>query len=182
MVVVVVVVVVGVFVFFSVSARLICPAIIVVSACLVYCRSLVVWLQCAVQVITQDNVMIDIDSILYFRITDARLAVYNIQNLPDAIELLTQATLRDIIAGMNLDDTFSSREEINDRLLSKIQLDCERWGVVITRIEIFNILPPGMPLRLHLSHARRLHLSHARRIPCVSFFLTLCVGGSPGNR
>ncbi len=96
-----------------------------------------------VQVITQDNVMIDIDSILYFRITDARLAVYNIQNLPDAIELLTQATLRDIIAGMNLDDTFSSREEINDRLLSKIQLDCERWGVVITRIEIFNILPPG---------------------------------------
>ena len=56
----------------------------------------------------------------YFRITDPRTAVFQIQNLPDAIELLTQATLRNIIAQMTLDDTFSSREQINNALLSKV--------------------------------------------------------------
>ena len=83
-----------------------------------------------------------IDALVYFRITDARAAVYRVQNLPDAIELLTQATLRDIIAQMTLDDTFSSREQINAVLLSKVQRDAERWGVTITRVEIFNIDPP----------------------------------------
>ena len=94
-------------------------------------------------VITKDTVLIKIDALVYFRITDARAAVYRVQNLPDAIELLTQATLRDIVAQMTLDDTFSSREQINAVLLSKVQRDAERWGVTITRVEIFNILPPA---------------------------------------
>ena len=71
-------------------------------------------------VITQDTVQIDIDALVYFRVTDPRVAVFQIQNLPDAIELLTQATLRNIIALMTLDDTFSSREAINAELLSKV--------------------------------------------------------------
>jgi len=93
-------------------------------------------------VITKDTVQIMIDALVYFRVTDPRVAVLNIQNLPDAVELLTQATLRNIIARMTLDDTFSSREQINSALLSKIQRDAERWGVSITRVEIFNIDPP----------------------------------------
>lgn len=94
-------------------------------------------------VITKDTVQILIDALVYFRVTDARVAVFQIQNLPDAVELLTQATLRNIIAQMTLDDTFSSREAINSELLSKIQRDSERWGVSITRVEIFNIEPPN---------------------------------------
>ena len=71
-------------------------------------------------VITKDTVQIDIDALVYFRITDPRLAVFKIQNIPDSIEFLTQATLRNIIAGLSLDDTFSSREEINASLLSRV--------------------------------------------------------------
>lgn len=93
-------------------------------------------------VITKDTVQVDIDALVYFRITDPRLAIFQVQNLPDSIEFLTQATLRNIIANMTLDDTFSSREEINAALLSRVQPDCERWGVSIIRVEIFNILPP----------------------------------------
>mmetsp|Transcript_158744 Transcript_158744/g.385588 ORF Transcript_158744/g.385588 Transcript_158744/m.385588 type:complete len:338 (+) Transcript_158744:235-1248(+) len=93
-------------------------------------------------VITKDTVQVQIDALVYFRITDPRVAVFHVQNLPDAVELLTQATLRNIVAQMTLDDTFSSREVINGQLLSKIQRDSERWGVTITRVEIFNIIAP----------------------------------------
>jgi len=93
--------------------------------------------------ITKDTVQIMLDALVYFRVTDPRVAVFQIQNLPDAVELLTQATLRNIVAQMTLDDTFSSREAINAQLLGKIQRDSERWGVTITRVEIFNILPPA---------------------------------------
>ena len=92
-------------------------------------------------VITHDTVEMYIDALVYFRITDPRLAVLEVANLPDAIELLTQATLRNIIASMTLDDTFSSREKLNQELLYKMRPDAERWGVVITRVEIFDIQP-----------------------------------------
>lgn len=94
-------------------------------------------------VITKDTVQVDVDALVYFRITDPRLAVYKIQNLPDAVELLVQSTLRNIIAQMSLDDTFSSRDQINKQLLGKIAGDAERWGVSVTRVEIFNINPPN---------------------------------------
>ena len=64
------------------------------------------------------------------------------QNLPDAIEFLTQSTLRNILAHTTLDETFASREAISEELLSVVRRDSERWGVDITRVEIFNILPP----------------------------------------
>ncbi|OQR82708.1 hypothetical protein ACHHYP_15624 [Achlya hypogyna] len=94
-------------------------------------------------VITKDTVMIDIDALVYFRIVDPRLAVYKAQNIPDSVELVTQATLRNIIATMTLDDTFSSRDEINTELLNRVKPDVERWGVTITRVEIFDIVPPN---------------------------------------
>jgi len=94
-------------------------------------------------VITKDTVQIQIDALVYYQITDPELAVFKIQNLPDAIELLTQTTLRNIIAHMTLDDTFSSREMINAQLKDTTTADAERWGVTITRVEIMNILPPA---------------------------------------
>lgn len=69
-------------------------------------------------VITKDTVQISVDALVYFRITDPRAAVYRIQHLTDAIEMLTQSTLRNIIAGLTLDETFSSREYVNDKLIS----------------------------------------------------------------
>ena len=92
-------------------------------------------------VITHDTVEMYIDALVYFRIVDARLAVLEIQNLPDAVELLTQATLRNVISKMTLDDTFSSREKINHQLLQKMRNDAERWGIEVTRVEIFNLDP-----------------------------------------
>lgn len=94
-------------------------------------------------VITRDTVQLELDALVYFRINDPLRAVSQVQNLPDSIELLTQSTLRNIIAGLTLDDTFSSREEINAELLGKVARDCERWGVTITRVEVFNISPPS---------------------------------------
>jgi regulator of protease activity HflC (stomatin/prohibitin superfamily) len=93
-------------------------------------------------VITKDTVQISIDALVYYRITDPRAAVYAVQNLPDAIELLTQSTLRNCIATLTLDETFSSREAINAMLLGAIHRDSGRWGVTILRCEIVNILPP----------------------------------------
>lgn len=88
------------------------------------------------QVITKDTVSIQLDALVFFRIEDPLRAVFSVQNLPDAVELLTQSTLRNIIAGLTLDDTFSSREVINSELLSVVARDAERWGVRITRCEV----------------------------------------------
>jgi regulator of protease activity HflC (stomatin/prohibitin superfamily) len=93
-------------------------------------------------VITRDTVLIDIDALVYYQITDPELAVFKVQNLPDAVELLTQTTLRNLIAHMTLDDTFSSREVINAQLKDATKLDAERWGITIKHVEILNIFPP----------------------------------------
>lgn len=93
-------------------------------------------------VITKDTVPISIDALVYFRILSPQRAVYSIQSLPDAIELLTQTTLRNIIAYLTLDDCFSSRERINDLLRERTQSDAARWGVEIVAVEIQQILPP----------------------------------------
>eukprot|EP00771_Trimastix_marina_P003952 gnl/Trimastix_PCT/671.p2 GENE.gnl/Trimastix_PCT/671~~gnl/Trimastix_PCT/671.p2 ORF type:complete len:366 (+),score=122.47 gnl/Trimastix_PCT/671:79-1176(+) len=91
-------------------------------------------------VITRDTVPISIDALVYYQITSPKRAVFNIQNLPDAIELLTQTSLRNIIAKLTLDDTFSSREQISDVLRERTLADAGRWGVSIIRVEIQNII------------------------------------------
>ena len=83
-------------------------------------------------VITMDTVEFEIDALVYFRVVDPRIAVYRVLNLPDAVELLTQASLRNVIAKMSLDDTFSSREKMNKDLLAVVSKDALRWGIVIT--------------------------------------------------
>jgi|UniRef100_A0A7C6AA21 regulator of protease activity HflC (stomatin/prohibitin superfamily) len=93
-------------------------------------------------VITKDNVTIDIDSVFYFRITDPVRATYEIANLPYAIEMLVQTTLRNIIGEMDLDQTLASREIINNRLRQVLDETTSNWGVTVTRVEIQNIEPP----------------------------------------
>lgn len=94
-------------------------------------------------VITKDTVSMEIDALVYYQIVDPRLVVYRIENLPLAIELLVKTTLRELIARISLDDSFSSREKINAELLNNVSQDAQRWGVSILRVEVVNIMPPN---------------------------------------
>ena len=93
-------------------------------------------------VITRDNVNIEINALLYFQITDAKRAVYEIANLPDAIEKLTQTTLRNVIGELDLDHTLTSRDTINTRLRAILDEATDKWGVKINRVELQDINPP----------------------------------------
>ncbi len=93
-------------------------------------------------VITRDNVVIEINALLYFQITDPVKAVYEVANLPDAIEKLTQTTLRNVIGEMDLDETLASRDTINNRLRSILDDATDKWGVKVNRVELQDINPP----------------------------------------
>lgn len=93
-------------------------------------------------VITKDNVTTEINALLYFQIVDPVKAVYEIENLPDAIEKLTQTTLRNVIGEMDLDDTLSSRDTINTKLRSILDDATNKWGVKVNRVELQDINPP----------------------------------------
>lgn len=93
-------------------------------------------------VITRDNVLTEINALLYFQITDPVRAVYEIANLPDAIEKLTQTTLRNIIGEMDLDETLSSRDTINSKLRAILDEATDKWGVKVNRVELQDINPP----------------------------------------
>lgn len=95
------------------------------------------------KVITKDNVTIDIDALLYFQITDPVKAVYEINNLPEAIEKLTQTTLRNVIGEMELDETLTSRDKINTKLRVILDEATDKWGVKINRVELKDISPPA---------------------------------------
>lgn len=93
-------------------------------------------------VITKDNVVTEINAILYFQIMDAMKAVYEISNLPDAIEKLTQTTLRNVVGEMDLDETLTSRDVINSKLRSVLDDATNKWGVKVNRVELQDINPP----------------------------------------
>ncbi|HOV85665.1 MAG TPA: SPFH domain-containing protein [Syntrophobacteraceae bacterium] len=93
-------------------------------------------------VITKDNVVTELNALLYFQITDPVRAVYEIANLPDAIEKLTQTTLRNVIGELDLDETLSSRDTINSRLRAILDDATEKWGVKVNRVELQDISPP----------------------------------------
>ena len=94
-------------------------------------------------VITKDNVTMQIDSIVFFRITDAKLFTYGVENPIMAIENLTATTLRNIIGDMELDETLTSRETINTRMRSALDVATDPWGIKVTRVELKNITPPA---------------------------------------
>lgn len=93
-------------------------------------------------VITKDNVTISINAIIYFQIIDPKSAVYEIQNLPDAIEKLTQTTLRNLVGQIDLDETLVSRDKINHELRAILDDATNKWGVKVNRVELQDIIPP----------------------------------------
>ena len=93
-------------------------------------------------VITKDNVVTEINALLYFQITEPKKAVYEIANLPDAIEKLTQTTLRNVIGELDLDETLSSRDRINSKLRAILDDATDKWGVKVNRVELQDINPP----------------------------------------
>jgi regulator of protease activity HflC (stomatin/prohibitin superfamily) len=93
-------------------------------------------------VITRDNVAIEINALLYFQISDSKRAIYEIANLPDAIEKLTQTTLRNVIGELDLDHTLTSRDTINQKLKAILDEATDKWGVKVNRIELQDIIPP----------------------------------------
>lgn len=94
-------------------------------------------------VITSDNVTITIDTVVFYKITDPAKAVYEIQSLKKGIEYLAITTIRDIVGKMELDETFSSRDQINDKLRVILDEATDAWGCKIDRVEIKDITPPA---------------------------------------
>ena len=93
-------------------------------------------------VITADNVTITIDTVVFYKITDPTKAIYEIQNLTQGIQYLAITTIRDIVGKMELDETFSSRDLINDKLRAILDEATDIWGCKIDRVEIKDITPP----------------------------------------
>lgn len=93
-------------------------------------------------VITKDNVTIEINALLYSQITDPKAAVYEVSNLPEAIEKLTQTTLRNVIGSMDLDETLVSRDQVNEKLRLILDEATDKWGVKVNRVELQEVNPP----------------------------------------
>ena len=93
-------------------------------------------------VITKDNVSTEINALLYFQIMDPIKAMYEIENLPDAIEKLTQTTLRNVIGELDLDETLTSRDTVNGKLRVILDDATNKWGVKVNRVELQDINPP----------------------------------------
>ncbi len=117
-------------------------------------------------VITKDNVTIDIDAVIYYRVADPQKAAYSIQNLPYALETLTRTTLRNIVGDIELDQTLASRDMINKRMREVIEEASIGWGVDVTRVELQAIEPPrdiqqSMELQMRAERERRAAVTQA---------------------
>src|SRR6476469_9681170 len=117
-------------------------------------------------VITKDNVTIDIDAVLYYRVADPQKATYSIQNLPYALETLTRTTLRNIVGDIELDQTLASRDMINKRMRDVIEEAAVSWGVDVTRVELQAIETPrdiqqSMELQMRAERERRAAVTNA---------------------
>ena len=93
-------------------------------------------------VITKDNVTMQIDTVIFFQITDPRMFCYGVENPINAIENLTATTLRNVIGDLELDETLTSRETINSKMRSSLDVATDPWGIKINRVELKNIIPP----------------------------------------
>lgn len=94
-------------------------------------------------VITRDNVTMQIDSVVFYQITDAKLFTYGVERPISAIENLTATTLRNIIGELELDHTLTSRDVINTKITTTLDTSTDKWGIKVNRVELKNILPPA---------------------------------------
>jgi regulator of protease activity HflC (stomatin/prohibitin superfamily) len=94
-------------------------------------------------VITEDNLVVNIDTVIYFQVTDPKAATYEVANYIQAIEQLTVTTLRNVIGGMDLEDTLTSRDEINGQLRGVLDEATGKWGIRVNRVELKAIDPPS---------------------------------------
>ena len=94
-------------------------------------------------VITKDNVTMQIDTVVYFQITDPKLYAYGVENPIMAIENLTATTLRNVIGDLELDETLTSRETINTKMRASLDVATDPWGIKVNRVELKNIIPPA---------------------------------------
>jgi regulator of protease activity HflC (stomatin/prohibitin superfamily) len=94
-------------------------------------------------VITEDNLVVGIDTVLYFQVTDPKAATYEIANYIQGVEQLTVTTLRNVVGGMDLEHTLTSREEINGHLRGVLDEATGKWGLRVNRVELKSIDPPG---------------------------------------
>ena len=118
-------------------------------------------------VITKDNVTTTINALLYFQIVDPVKSVYEIDNLPNAIEKLTQTTLRNVIGELELDETLTSRDTINSKLRAVLDEATNKWGVKVNRVELQDITPPesvrrAMEQQMQAERERRAKVLEAR--------------------
>ena len=93
-------------------------------------------------VITKDNVTMHIDTVVYFQITNPKLYAYGVDNPMMAMETLTATTLRNIIGELELDETLTSRDQINARMSKELDVSTDPWGINVNRVELKNIMPP----------------------------------------
>ncbi len=117
-------------------------------------------------VITEDNLVVNIDTVLYYQITDPRAAAYEVANYLQAIDQLTVTTLRNVIGGMDLERTLTSREEINSRLRGVLDEATGKWGIRVNRVEIKAIDPPptikeAMEKQMRAERDKRAAILHA---------------------
>ena len=94
-------------------------------------------------VISKDNVSLEINALVYYQITDPKAAIYEVYNLPEAIEKLTQTTLRNVIGSLDLDETLTSRDAINEKLRVILEDAADKWGVKVNRVELQEVNPPA---------------------------------------
>ena len=117
-------------------------------------------------VITKDNVVTEINALLYFQIMDPVKAVYEIDNLPNAIEKLTQTTLRNVVGELELDESLTSRDIINSKLRTVLDEATNKWGVKVNRVELQDITPPdsvrdAMEQQMQAERSRRAEILRA---------------------
>lgn len=120
-------------------------------------------------VITSDNLVVSIDTVLYFRVVDSEAATYQIASFIDGIEQLTVTTLRNVIGSMDLETTLTSRETINRRLQAELDETTGKWGVKVTRVEIKAIEPPpsirdAMEKQMRAERDRRAQILNAEGV------------------
>lgn len=124
-------------------------------------------------VITRDNVTMQISALIYYQIIDPYLAVYGVANLPEAIEKLSHSTLRNVIGELDLDESLTSRDRINHTLRAILDEACHKWGVKVNRVELQEVTPPddirhAMEKQMRAERERRAVIKEAEGVKAAA--------------